>query len=167
MSNKEKKLTMKQERFCREYVLCMNASEAYRKAFDTTNMKMETINRKAFDLKNLDKIRARIEELKSETEELLSINKNTIIADLLNIAKNSGSKEDEQIISELEQANPVQAKRLKLRKDAKEKEVAVKALTQISKMMGYDAPTKVENQTLDENGDPVDPTKQTITIQIE
>jgi len=59
-------LTPKQEKFCQEYIKCGNASESYRKAYNTRNMKPETINRKAKDLIDHGNIRARLEELNSE-----------------------------------------------------------------------------------------------------
>lgn len=59
-------LRPKQEKFCQEYIKCGNASEAYRKAYSTQNMKPETINRKAKELIDNGKIAARIEELNSE-----------------------------------------------------------------------------------------------------
>lgn len=113
---------MKQEKFCREYVLTMNASSAYRKAFDASNMKGETINRRAFDLKNLGKIKARIEELKQEIEDVVGINKIKLVSHLIDLAEETSNSGILHI--------------------AKDREVAVKALTQVSKMMGYDAPEK-------------------------
>lgn len=43
-------LTIKQEKnFCLYHVETGNASEAYRRAYNTDGMKPETINRRAFD----------------------------------------------------------------------------------------------------------------------
>ena len=42
-----KGLTIKQENFCNYYLECGNASEAYRRAYSCSNMKGDTINRKA------------------------------------------------------------------------------------------------------------------------
>lgn len=59
------KLTPKQEKFCRSYVETGNASEAYRVAYNTENMKPETIKRKAQELLNHGTITATIESLKN------------------------------------------------------------------------------------------------------
>lgn len=62
------KLTGKQEKFCLEYIKCGNASEAYRKAYSTKNMKPETVNRNAKALMDNNKISARIEALNKKAE---------------------------------------------------------------------------------------------------
>lgn len=57
-------LTVKQENFCIAYMETGNASEAYRRAYDCQNMKPESINRKAKDMADNVKIRARIEQIR-------------------------------------------------------------------------------------------------------
>lgn len=61
-------LTQKQENFCLAYVTSpgLSASDAYKSAYNTENMKPATINRKAFALMENGKIRARIAELRAE-----------------------------------------------------------------------------------------------------
>ena len=56
-------LTPKQEAFARHYVETGNASESMRLVYDTSRMKMETVNRTAFDLAHHPKIAARVREL--------------------------------------------------------------------------------------------------------
>jgi len=87
MDKKTKKpLTMKQENFCREYLLCGNASEAYRRAYNCENMKDETIWNNAYKLLNQNNdVKARITELKENLEELLGITKATEIKELIRI----------------------------------------------------------------------------------
>jgi len=58
-----RKLTLKQERFCTEYIQLGNKSKAYKKAYSTVRMKPETINSKAYLLSGKDYIRARIKDL--------------------------------------------------------------------------------------------------------
>lgn len=58
-------LTPKQEAFAHKYVECGNASEAYRFAYNTSNMKMESVNRKAHDLVVHGKIASRVQELQA------------------------------------------------------------------------------------------------------
>ncbi|MFA9500874.1 terminase small subunit [Mannheimia sp. E30BD] len=62
-------LTPKQEAFCLAYIETGNASEAYRQAYETEDMKSETVHRKAKELMDNGKITARIEELKAEHAE--------------------------------------------------------------------------------------------------
>jgi phage terminase small subunit len=58
------KLTIKQENFCIAYLETGNASEAYRRAFNTERMKPETINRNAKALIDDSKIATRIDDLR-------------------------------------------------------------------------------------------------------
>lgn len=58
------KLSIKQEKFCNYYLECGNASEAYRRAYSCSNMKDESINRKAIELLNNGKITARVKSFK-------------------------------------------------------------------------------------------------------
>lgn len=68
-------LTPKQEKFCQEYIKTGNATESYRRSYNTAKMKDETINKRASELllENGD-IKGRIKELSEEI-------KNDAIAD--------------------------------------------------------------------------------------
>lgn len=58
-------LTPKQEKFAQSVALeNMNYSDAYRSAYNTVKMTDKTVNEKASLLKNEDKIKARIKELR-------------------------------------------------------------------------------------------------------
>ena len=58
-------LTPKQEKFAQSVALeNMNYSDAYRSAYNTDKMSDKTVNEKASLLKNEDKIKARIKELR-------------------------------------------------------------------------------------------------------
>jgi phage terminase small subunit len=58
-------LTIKQERFCQAYIENGgNASEAYRTSYDASNMKPESIHRKAHEVMENGKVTARLEELR-------------------------------------------------------------------------------------------------------
>lgn len=66
----QKKLTEKQERFCRHYLDTEgNASEAYRMSYDTTKMQPATVHYSAWELMNNPKITQRIEQLRAERRE--------------------------------------------------------------------------------------------------
>ena len=63
----QRRLTLKQEKFCQFYIdTDGNASEAYRMAFNTENMKPETVWSNASRLMNDSKVAARINEIKTE-----------------------------------------------------------------------------------------------------
>jgi phage terminase small subunit len=66
-------LTMKQENACLEYLSSGNKTDAYRKAFNCVNMKPATINRKAKEFFDRDKIKARVEELRDPIVRRLEI----------------------------------------------------------------------------------------------
>lgn len=64
-----RKLTQKQEKFCLAYIETGNASEAYRRAYDTGKMKSETINKKASLLLQRGDIGGRLDELRKPAKE--------------------------------------------------------------------------------------------------
>ena len=76
------KLTVKQEKFCQEYVKNGNASESYRNAYSTVKMKDKTINEKASRMLKEDKISTRVKELKDNLSEEHEITKNEIVKEL-------------------------------------------------------------------------------------
>ena len=75
-------LTQKQENFCLSYVEQGNASEAYRKAFNTSNMKAESINNKAYELLKRVDITARVDELRTAAAKRNEITVDDLIAEL-------------------------------------------------------------------------------------
>ncbi len=62
--NPPKSLTHKQEEFCRLVVQGASLSEAYRQSYDPKTMKEKTVWEKASRLRAMDKVLARIEELR-------------------------------------------------------------------------------------------------------
>ena len=58
------KLTAKQEKFCQGVAEGLSYSDAYRDAYNTKNMKAETINKRACELLKNRYITGRVEELK-------------------------------------------------------------------------------------------------------
>lgn len=75
-------LTLKQEHFVKAYIETGNASEAYRIAYDADKMKAETIHRKASELMNNGKIRARLNELQTEHKERHNMTVDDLIKEL-------------------------------------------------------------------------------------
>lgn len=58
-------LTPKQEKFCLVYLETGNASEAYRQAYNASNMNTDSINRRAKELLDNSKITARLSEIRA------------------------------------------------------------------------------------------------------
>jgi len=76
------KLTPKQERFCQAYIETGNASEAYRRAYNSENMKPQTVNRNAKALLDNHKIATRAEELMAVHQERHNVTVDTITDEL-------------------------------------------------------------------------------------
>ena len=147
------KLSVKQENFCNYYIECGNASEAYRRAYSCSNMKDESINRKAIELLNNGKITARVKELQEELkkksditkEEVLSMLKNFMYADIRNFLtiKNGNVifKDSEDWTDEM----AMQVESVKQGKEAIEIKLNGRTWTiqRICKMLGFDSPQDV------------------------
>lgn len=76
------KLTIKQEKFCSQYVETGSATEAYRLSYDAARMKAETVHRTAKELLDNPKVAARISELKAYHAERHKITVDDLIAEL-------------------------------------------------------------------------------------
>lgn len=77
-----KKLTIKQEKFCNKYLECGNASEAYRFAYDCSNMGEGIVWRRASELLNNGDVAVRIKALQEELREKNIITKERILTEL-------------------------------------------------------------------------------------
>lgn len=144
------KLSVKQEKFCNYYIECGNASEAYRRAYSCSNMKDESINRKAIELLNNGKITARVKELQEELkrksditkEEVLNMLKSFMYADIRNFLtiKNGNVifKDSEDWTDEM----AMQVESVKQGKDGIEIKLNGRTWTiqRICKMLGFDSP---------------------------
>lgn len=80
-------LTPKQEAFCLAYIETGNATEAYRRSYDVSNMKDTTVNRCAKQCMDNSKIAARISELQAVITEEAIWRKVDSINTLASIAK--------------------------------------------------------------------------------
>lgn len=76
------KLTPKQEAFCLAYVERGNASDAYRTAYKSENMKPESVNRLAFALLQNVKITSRLEELREIAAKRHEVTVDSLLAEL-------------------------------------------------------------------------------------
>ena len=89
------KLTAKQERFVQNIVSGMSQREAYKNVYNATNMKDETIDRKANELMKNGKITARYQELIKEFKDKALYTREEAVSDLLWI-KDKSKKEIEE-----------------------------------------------------------------------
>lgn len=76
------KLTIKQENFCLAYVETGNASEAYRRSYDVSEMLPSSINCKACELMDNVKITDRIKELRGTVMQRHKITVDDLLAEL-------------------------------------------------------------------------------------
>jgi phage terminase small subunit len=88
-----KKLTIKQDRFCNEYVTNGgDASAAYRTAYDCSRMKSQSVNRLAFALIQNIKITSRIEELKKRAMASADLTPERVMLEVARLAFNDPRK---------------------------------------------------------------------------
>lgn len=76
------RLTIKQENFCLAYVETGNASEAYRRAYDTEDMLPSSINCKSSELMDNVKVTDRINELRGSIMQRHKITVDDLLAEL-------------------------------------------------------------------------------------
>lgn len=77
----KRKLTPKQDVFVFAYLETSNATEAYRRAYDTSRMKEATINNNAYMLLNTSDVAARVKELRERAAQAAVLQK----ADVINL----------------------------------------------------------------------------------
>jgi len=80
-----KKLTEKEELYCRKYVELLNQRQAYMASRDTERMKSNTVDRRASELHQKPHIQARINELMAEREQRLQIDADYVLRRLVEI----------------------------------------------------------------------------------
>jgi len=77
------RLTVKQENFCIAYMETGNATEAFRRSYNCAKMKPESINRKAKDMSDHVKIRARMDEIRKPIMEKLEVSEEKTLRRLM------------------------------------------------------------------------------------
>ncbi|MDH0757999.1 terminase small subunit [Pseudomonas juntendi] len=78
----KRRFTDKMELFCLAYVETGNASEAYRRSYNTANMADKTAQREGYNLLQNPLVQARIEELRNKVMERHEITVDTLLAEL-------------------------------------------------------------------------------------
>jgi phage terminase small subunit len=151
---KNRKLTIKQEKFCNAYIETGNASEAYRTAFSYSKMKDATINNKAYILLNKGEIRERVKELQDELKAKSDLTKERVLSELEAIldSKITDYLDFDGVFiyfkpfSDLTESQVKAIESIKQGKNGLELKLHGKSWTieRICKMLGYDAPIKGE-----------------------
>ncbi len=164
-------LTKKQEDFCHDYLETGNASEAYRRSYNCGRMKPETIHRNAHALLHNTKIATRIRELQDERKMVSDIKKERVMYEVNAImdAKVSDyfTYKDENLefvgFDKLTERQNRAIESLKQTKDGWQITLHWKSWStdRICKMLGYEAPRKVDHTT---KGDKIEPGSDTIII---
>lgn len=78
----KRRFTEKMELFCLAYIETGNASEAYRRSYNTANMADKTAQREGYNLLQNPLVQARIEELRTKVMERHEITVDTLLAEL-------------------------------------------------------------------------------------
>ena len=148
------RLSIKQENFCNYYIETGNASDAYRRAYCCTKMKDTTVNRKSFEALTNGKITARVKELQGEMKKRSDITKEMVLQELRCIAFADIRdylliREGRVLFKDSDKWTDEQAKAVEGYKETKEGgELKLHgknwSIARICKMLGYDAPSKVD-----------------------
>lgn len=148
------KLTLKQNNFCNYYLETGNATDSYRRAYSCENMKPETVNRNAKELLDSNKIAARINQLQQSIQKRADITKDEAVKELASMVRSKvvdavSIKEGKIIIQDIDELSDDMKSAISSIKQTKAGiEVRfydkVQAIDRLSKMLGWDAPTKSE-----------------------
>lgn len=149
------KLSVKQELFCQAYTETGNASEAYRRAYCSVGMKDKTINECACKLLVNPKVAARIRVLQNELKEKSDLSKERILEELECIldAKITDYVELESGLLKFKDFADLSERQVKAIESVKQGRNGIElrlhgkswTIERICKMLGYDAPDRVEN----------------------
>lgn len=154
----KKKLVINREKFCHYYIETGNASEAYRKAYPcSVNWKDGTVRKRAFDLLKNSDVASRLNELQVEACERFDMKKDDVLRFLASVVNVDpidlmSSGKDTYMVKSVE--NIPKSVRLCIQ-SIKNTQYGVEirlyskiaAITQISKMLGWDAPVKSDVST--------------------
>lgn len=161
----QKKLTPKQEKFAQLIARGGSHSDAYRGSYNASKMKPASVQRKAHELLQNVHVSARVEELKKQLDAKHLITREEMLLDMMKI-RNVDILDMIDCIDEIEGVEIVKWKdpskwtksQRRSVKSIKNSSVGIQIefhdMTQISdrisKMLGWDAPTKHELKQVDE-----------------
>ena len=145
-----KKLTIKQESFCQEYIKNSgNASEAYRHAYNTSKMKSKTVNERSSRLTREYIISTRLDQLKKDIADLNLWTIERSVKVLSKIAENSG---DETAITAEGEEVRITSKHVD----------RIAAVKELNSMHGFKSDTTIDLKSSDSSMTPVTEIKRTI-----
>lgn len=136
------RLTEKQEKFVQGLLKGLSQREAYKSAYNASNMKDETIDNKACNLLKKDNVRARYEKLRGK---VIAESEKKAIADALEIMEYwtsvmRGESKSQIVVVEGTGLGCSQARRVMKNPDEKERLAAAKEL---AKRFGLDKPEEM------------------------
>tara|TARA_R110002126_G_scaffold52397_1_gene142504 strand:+ start:99 stop:557 length:459 start_codon:yes stop_codon:yes gene_type:complete len=141
MSNK---LTPKQEKFANLYVELGNASEAYRQSYDVGE---DTADSTVWKLssRELSKghVRCRVVELQNELGDRFKLGKGYVVTQLLDVINDVNYTVD---LAKLEKADSDETKRFYKLKEVTTNTDKLRAIDMLTKMLGLNAPDKIEQE---------------------
>lgn len=159
-------LTVKQENFCNYYVESGNASEAYRRSYNASKMKDKQIWEESCKLLASPKVSQRVKELQEEQKKKSDITKEMVLSELAKIGfssianlhntwitrKELDELTDDQKASIKSISTKILKKNIGTSEDPEIIDVEyvkvelhdkIKALENINKMLGFEAPKEV------------------------
>lgn len=89
-------LTEKQEKFCKAFIETGNQSEAYRRSYNTSKMKPESVARKASELMRNVNVAARLDEMRQHVAKRHDCTVDSLVAELEEIKQVALSAETPQ-----------------------------------------------------------------------
>lgn len=125
-------LTPKKKKFADEFVKCGNQSEAYRRAYNTKNMKPETITEAASKLMQDYDVTTRVKELQGKIEKKNILTAQQLQEELTRYILDE--KEEECIVIEANCDKSTQARLMNKKVQPKDK---LKAVELLCKLAGY------------------------------
>lgn len=152
------KLTPKQEKFCNVYLECGNASEAYRRAYSCERMKDKQIWEESCKLLTRPNVAQRIRQLREGMEQRSNFTKDNAVSILRDIATANivdvldvkpGKEYTTVLVKDLS-ALPMNVQRSIMHIKSNERGVEVRlyskidAIERLSKLLGWDEPTKAD-----------------------
>jgi len=148
-------LTLKQEKFCQEYMDTGNATEAYRRVYSTSRMKETTINRTAKELIDHPKVSTRLIQLKEQLRKTYDFSRERLLYELeaiLNAKITDYLEFDGHTVrfKSLEHLTDQQIRAIEAIKQNEKGEIELKihgkswTTDRICKMLGYEAPKKID-----------------------
>lgn len=157
--DKPLKMTVKEELFAQNYIKTGNASEAYRLSYNAKKMLDKTITEKSSRLLKKDNISARIKQLQDKLAEKHDISKERILkelkcilnADIKDYVYFDGVELKFKSFDDLTEAQTKAIESIKMGRNGLELKLHGKNWTveRICKMLGYDAPIRMENKIVD------------------